>query len=401
MRIALCLSICILIIFATSSFEQTIPHKINYQGWLTDNTADRNPVNGPVSILFKIYDADTAGNILWKEQWQVVNVSNGIFNVILGSMGTPIPASVFENGSERYLEVQINNQILSPRQKINSVAYSYKSSSTISSSQLGGISADNWQRALNPATCSSNSFLYGMTQSGTPLCSVPSNLYYAGSGLFMTNGNTFNVTYGTGPGTALAGNDPAISDWLISGSDVYAGVSGNVGIRTTSPLAKLDIAGNLRINNGSQGSGKILASDDNGEASWQAFNLSSFPAGAVMFFNLQNCPPGWSEFAAAQGRYMVALPETGSPNGTVGTALTNLENRPVGMHTHTKTDPGHSHQHECYYFVPGSGYGATVSQETFSAGPIWGVPTGITILDAGSVSGTNAPYIQLLICQKD
>ena len=44
---------------------------------------------------------------------------------------------------------------------------------------------------------------------------------------------------------------------------------GNVGIGTTNPGAKLSIAGNVQIYDGTQGSGKVLTSDSNGIASWQ------------------------------------------------------------------------------------------------------------------------------------
>ena len=46
------------------------------------------------------------------------------------------------------------------------------------------------------------------------------------------------------------------------------------------------------------------------------------PAGAVMFFNLASCPAGWSELAAAQGRYLVGVPGGGTLGGTSGTGGT-------------------------------------------------------------------------------
>ncbi|HTK82778.1 MAG TPA: tail fiber domain-containing protein [Bacteroidota bacterium] len=47
-----------------------------------------------------------------------------------------------------------------------------------------------------------------------------------------------------------------------------ASSAGRVGIGTNTPAAKLDIAGNVKIADGTQGSGKILTSDANGVASW-------------------------------------------------------------------------------------------------------------------------------------
>jgi len=45
--------------------------------------------------------------------------------------------------------------------------------------------------------------------------------------------------------------------------------NGNVGIGNTDPSAKLHIAGDFKLVDGTQGAGKILTSDANGKASWQ------------------------------------------------------------------------------------------------------------------------------------
>jgi hypothetical protein len=46
----------------------------------------------------------------------------------------------------------------------------------------------------------------------------------------------------------------------------------NVGIGTNTPQAKLDVNGNVKITDGTQGAGKVLTSNVNGEASWQPNN---------------------------------------------------------------------------------------------------------------------------------
>lgn len=133
-----------------------------------------------------------------------------------------------------------------------------------------------------------------------------------------------------------------------------------------------------------------------GTAAW-----SPIPTGAVMFFNLAACPGGWSELTAARGRYPVGMPTGGTLAGTAGTALTDLENRPAGQHDHPINDPGHTHsyvnngifQNYCGGNFCQTQYGST---QTTSASP-----TGITVSPNTAPAGTNAPYIQLLICQKD
>jgi hypothetical protein len=131
------------------------------------------------------------------------------------------------------------------------------------------------------------------------------------------------------------------------------------------------------------------------------------PAGAVMFFNLAACPTGWTELTTARGRYIVGRPSAGTLGATVGTALTDLENRPTGRHSHPITDPGHTHLTSVlngttanatgFAFLRATSTGFTLDWTSDSS------TTGITVNNStgtSGVAGTNAPYLQLLTCQK-
>jgi hypothetical protein len=54
-----------------------------------------------------------------------------------------------------------------------------------------------------------------------------------------------------------------------SGSNIYNVNNGNVGIGTSTPGAKLDVNGQVKIQGGNPGVDKVLKSDANGLASWQ------------------------------------------------------------------------------------------------------------------------------------
>ena len=125
------------------------------------------------------------------------------------------------------------------------------------------------------------------------------------------------------------------------------------------------------------------------------------PANAVIFIPATSCPAGYTEYTTLRGRYAVGLPLNGTSAGTAGTALTNTENRAVGQHTHSLTDPGHDHDAR----IRGSSSNTTVAESASASASsnntiVATATTGITLASAGGVAGTPAPYVQLLACQK-
>jgi hypothetical protein len=92
---------------------------VNYQGHLAD--PDGNPLDGTYAMEFAIYDDSTGGNLIWgPEEHGTIQVSDGLFSVGLGSETIGgIPTSVW-NG-DRYLEITVDNEVLSPRELIRSV----------------------------------------------------------------------------------------------------------------------------------------------------------------------------------------------------------------------------------------------------------------------------------------
>jgi hypothetical protein len=88
---------------------------INYQGRLTNNAGD--PLDTTVMIMFNIFDEK--GHYFWGEG-QSTTVTNGLFNVILGSV-VFLPDTVF-GGEDRYLGITVGaDPELSPRTLLTSV----------------------------------------------------------------------------------------------------------------------------------------------------------------------------------------------------------------------------------------------------------------------------------------
>lgn len=147
----------------------------------------------------------------------------------------------------------------------------------------------------------------------------------------------------------------------------------------------------------------------------------SIPSGMIAAFNAA-CPAGWTELTAARGRVIVGVPAAGTLAGTVGTALTDLQDKSVAIsvlnHTHAVnvTDPGHVHTQRYHSAATGGLSGPTTAPDTSSNTPTnYGITTasgttGITATTdnpAGGVASQNITMsaliatIQLRYCSKD
>jgi hypothetical protein len=102
--------------------QAQIPQLINFQGRITDKIG--KPLTGTYSIRFSLWDSATGGNELWNET-QYVNVNNGIFAVLLGSVN-PITPDKFSSDNV-WLEIKVESDSpMTPRQRIVSVGYAFK-----------------------------------------------------------------------------------------------------------------------------------------------------------------------------------------------------------------------------------------------------------------------------------
>ncbi len=120
--------ICICIVIGVALFSlpnqsySQIPKTISYQGYLTDKTTGDPINNSAVAMIFSIYDVSTGGTALWS-QTQDVNVTQGIYNVVLGGGTTPKPINLTFN-KQYYLGIKVGTgNEMSPRQSLTSVPY--------------------------------------------------------------------------------------------------------------------------------------------------------------------------------------------------------------------------------------------------------------------------------------
>jgi hypothetical protein len=125
-----------LLFFAAAAFS--IPQQIYFQGILLD--ANGNTVTGTYQMSYKIYSVSTGGSAEWTEVQSGVSVNNGLYTVSLGSV-TALPSSVFSSDT-KYIGVTVGTDSeMTPRVKINSVPFAYRS-----------LSADSTTNATNSDT---------------------------------------------------------------------------------------------------------------------------------------------------------------------------------------------------------------------------------------------------------
>ncbi|HEX9659538.1 MAG TPA: hypothetical protein VGA18_04520, partial [Rhodothermales bacterium] len=98
------------------------PFLISFQGYLEENNV---PANGQYDFIFRLMDFPTAGIQKWVEAQNDVQVTDGIYNVLLGSVQTLATVN-FDDDLWLAIEVNAQPEIL-PRPQIVGVPYSFMS----------------------------------------------------------------------------------------------------------------------------------------------------------------------------------------------------------------------------------------------------------------------------------
>lgn len=271
-----------------------VPNVLGYQGRLlkSDGTAE----SGVVSMTFAIYDVAMGGTALGCEALQVA-LADGYYAILLGGVGgcpfgPPALAPAAFDGRELWLELGVSGNLLTPRQKIGSVPYAFRAGTAVNV-RGGTVEATS----VTVGGASGVTITGGSAGAGKVLTSDATGvatwqaLPAEGDGLI--GNEVTDAADGTlarsGAGTAadpyrLALNLANANTWsaaqTFSGGAGFPGsgvwdVSGNVGIGTATPGAKLEIAGQVKITGGTPAVGKVLTSDATGVATWQALPVAS------------------------------------------------------------------------------------------------------------------------------
>ena len=204
-RFQLTVLICVFAVVAHAE----VPNHINFQGTLKDSIG--NPVNGTASITFTFFTLPEMGFELWSETHPAVEISSGLFQVILGTLH-PLPDTLLTDPGI-WLEIHVGEELLHPRIQAVSVPFGLK--------------------------CGSAEFaVQSMFTGHAELSMFADSAGFAGFAAFAEHAN--HATYSDTAEFAVVGAPD--NDWIIDAENVCH-VLGNVGIGTIGPQYKLDVTG--------------------------------------------------------------------------------------------------------------------------------------------------------------
>jgi hypothetical protein len=273
---AFCVIVASLLLLWGVSAGAEIPHKINYQARLTD-TSTGEPLVGSYDLEFRLYDAATAGTLLWSETQAVDIGPQGIVSVILGDE-TEIDLAFDE---PVWLEVMVGGEILTPRREIVSVPYAFYAAN---SESLGGQSPSD----------------YALTDSlsVTGILNDPQNPVDWTRLKSVPAGFADGVDDGLGDGYSLDASDGNPVD------AVYVDEAGHVGVGTTDPQ------GALHIHSGTSGAspegGSELVVEDDGNARINLLSPNDTYPG-LLFGDPEDNSAGWLIYNHSEDKLRVGV----------------------------------------------------------------------------------------------
>jgi hypothetical protein len=184
---------------------------------------------------------------------------------------------------------------------------------------------------------------------------------------------------GTGPALKVQDSaDPDVTPFIVD-------ATGQVGIGTATPVSALEIA-----------SPGVFT------GAW-----AYLPTGTAMLFVQTSAPTGWTKSTTHDNKALRVVSGSAGSGGT--TAFTSvftsrtITTANMPSHTHTLTDPGHSHGISDLTAISTSSSGTFYRANTNAALQSTTATTGITIANTGSGTAMDfaVQYVDVIICTKD
>jgi trimeric autotransporter adhesin len=223
-----------------------VPQSFKYQS--VARNASGNPVaSANIGVRISIHELTATGTVVYKETHTAVTNTFGLFTISVGG-GTVVSgnfSTIAWGTGSKFIEVEADF----------AGGTSYTSMGV---SQLLSVPYALYAASGIPGPVGAQG-VPGPPGSAGPI---------GPQGVVGPQGPTGLLIAGSAPGNTPYWNG---ASWITNSSNIFNN-GGNVGVGTTTPSAKLDIAGTLKVADGTQGTGKVLTSDANGLASWATPN---------------------------------------------------------------------------------------------------------------------------------
>ncbi|MCP4546952.1 MAG: hypothetical protein GY835_10855 [bacterium] len=240
---------------ATPMAHAAIPHTISYQGVLKDAAGTLVP-DGPYALTFSIYD--TGSTLLWTET-QTLPVANGIFNATMGALN-PINLD-FTNQYTLGIAIGGDPELV-PRVQLTATGY-----------------------ALNAERLDGRDYTYFSPATHDHELDDLSDVDIAGA----TDAQV--LTYKASSDTWVAEDMTAGTDddWTVVGNEMYANVSGDIGMGVTNPAMNLHI-----YENSDSQIGLMIQNPNTGASSAERITFANEEGGITYIAAYDNDSPSYS-----------------------------------------------------------------------------------------------------------
>jgi hypothetical protein len=175
-----------------------VPNTVSFTARITDPVTGQ-PVTGPLTLKVAVFDAATAGTMVWEETHAGVPVANGLVYTSLGgvdSVNNGLDGAVFD-GRPLFAELTVDGDVLSPRIPIEAVPYAVRSAVA---DTLQGFDPASVQKRVT-GTCPTGNYITSVGADGTVTCAPDG----------VGTGDITGVSAGTGLSGGGATGDVALS----------------------------------------------------------------------------------------------------------------------------------------------------------------------------------------------
>lgn len=226
--------LCVGMAFAAASLvsaasQAQVPTTVPFSGSLSTAAG---PVDGNVSVVFRLFNAATNGNEVWTETHNL-SAAGGLVLTQLGSAGTPLDAMVFD-GTPLWLEIEIDAEIRSPRSAIGAVPYAMRADEASyaemagDSDRFGGLLPASFQSRVSQS-CPAGSSIRVISDDGKVTCETDNDTVWDVSsttdGLYVSPGGLLSLSNV---------DSQHLADNSVGSSEIAAGAVGSSELATSA-----------------------------------------------------------------------------------------------------------------------------------------------------------------------